>query len=321
MKPFVSIVVPVYNVEKELPRCVDSILHQTFSDWELLLIDDGSSDRSANICDEYNKQNNRIKVFHKQNEGVSETRNLGIEKSEGEWITFIDSDDFITPNFLRLFADTLKQQSFDLFMGDVRQIGLNGSSFVEFRLPDTTCDLKEATISYKLLRSGDLHGKVFHRSLMDNGLRFCKNVKYSEDGIFFYNCLARSKKIYLCSNICYCYKRNPEGLSYKLNSFVSEHEGYEEHKKVLRQIGERINIDYRTLLHLSPIERVMHSAVLELDSTNFLDFCKRHDASDVYFFLRYLKVLRFGDLFSFLYLQKHFHLLYRLLKVYYSMKK
>lgn len=96
----ISVIVPVYNAEKYLHCCIDSILAQTFTNFELLLINDGSKDRSGVICDEYAKKDNRIRVFHKENGGVSSARNLGIEKALGTWISFVDSDDWIEPNML-----------------------------------------------------------------------------------------------------------------------------------------------------------------------------------------------------------------------------
>lgn len=96
----VSVIVPVYNVEYCLSRCIDSILSQTFTDFELLLIDDGSKDNSGNICDEYKFKDDRIRVFHKENGGVSSARNWGIANSYGEHIAFIDSDDWVGENYL-----------------------------------------------------------------------------------------------------------------------------------------------------------------------------------------------------------------------------
>lgn len=89
----VSIIVPVYNVEEYLSECVDSVLNQTYSDIEVILVDDGSTDQSGNICDEYAEMDSRIKVIHKKNEGVSAARNTGIETASGERIIFVDSDD------------------------------------------------------------------------------------------------------------------------------------------------------------------------------------------------------------------------------------
>ena len=98
-KPKISVIVPVYNVEKYLRRCVDSILTQTFTDFEVLLIDDGSTDGSGKICDEYAKKDKRVRVFHKENGGVSSARNLGLDNVRGRYVTFVDADDKISPDY------------------------------------------------------------------------------------------------------------------------------------------------------------------------------------------------------------------------------
>lgn len=98
--PKISIIVPVFNVENYLHRCIDSILVQTFKDFEVLLIDDGSTDKSGKICDEYAFNDNRVKVFHKRNGGVSSARNVGLNNAVGKWVTFCDSDDYVHENFL-----------------------------------------------------------------------------------------------------------------------------------------------------------------------------------------------------------------------------
>lgn len=100
--PQISVIVPVYNVEKYLPQCIDSILKQDFSDFELLLIDDGSKDKSGLICDEYAWQDKRVKVFHRENGGVSSARNLGIDHAQGKYIAFIDSDDYIDVDYFSI---------------------------------------------------------------------------------------------------------------------------------------------------------------------------------------------------------------------------
>ena len=95
----VSVIVPVYKAEKWLHRCVDSILAQTMTDFELLLIDDGSPDKSGEICDEYAAKDNHIRVFHKENGGGSSVRNLGLDNAQGEWISFIDADDWVEKDY------------------------------------------------------------------------------------------------------------------------------------------------------------------------------------------------------------------------------
>ena len=93
--PQISVIVPVYNVEKYLTQCIESILSQTYQEFELLLIDDGSEDNSGSICDHYSNIDSRVHVFHKENGGVSSARNMGIEHAKGEWVCFVDSDDWI----------------------------------------------------------------------------------------------------------------------------------------------------------------------------------------------------------------------------------
>lgn len=100
INPKISIIVPVYNAESYLNRCLDSILSQSFTDWECILIDDGSKDDSGRICDKYAENDYRILAFHKSNGGVSSARNLALEKVHGEWITFVDSDDYVLPSYL-----------------------------------------------------------------------------------------------------------------------------------------------------------------------------------------------------------------------------
>ena len=108
MQEKISIIVPVYNVENYLERCVESILKQTYTNFELLLINDGSTDQSGDLCDQLVSKNGNIKVFHLENAGVSNARNVGIQNSTGEWITFIDSDDFITPDYLETLISAVR---------------------------------------------------------------------------------------------------------------------------------------------------------------------------------------------------------------------
>lgn len=117
----ISVIVPVYNSERTLSRCVESILSQTFSDFELILIDDGSTDSSDTICDNYGMADARVKVFHKKNGGVSSARNVGLGNAKGKWVTFCDSDDYVDCSWLEIFVQygnrdgvELVVQSFDI---------------------------------------------------------------------------------------------------------------------------------------------------------------------------------------------------------------
>ena len=110
----VSIIVPVYNVEKYLEQCINSIINQTYKNIEIILIDDGSTDNSGIICDEYAKKDNRIKVIHKDNEGISATRNRGIDESSGKYISFVDSDDYIEKNMIEILYKDIEKENADI---------------------------------------------------------------------------------------------------------------------------------------------------------------------------------------------------------------
>ena len=112
----ITVIVPIYNVEKYLKRCIESILNQTFKDFELLLLNDGSTDSSGKICDIYASKDNRIVVRHKKNQGVSTTRNLGIDIAKGEYITFIDSDDWIEKDYLEKMYSKIKEMNVPLLI-------------------------------------------------------------------------------------------------------------------------------------------------------------------------------------------------------------
>ena len=114
MTPLISVIVPIYKVEKYLDRCVESIVNQTFSDIEIILVDDGSPDNCGKMCDEWAKKDARIKAFHKENGGLSDARNFGIEHSTAEFLIFIDSDDFIEPQMLEVLYGLITEHGADV---------------------------------------------------------------------------------------------------------------------------------------------------------------------------------------------------------------
>ena len=111
MNKLVSVIVPVYNVEKYLERCINSIIQQSYNNLEIILIDDGSTDASGKICDEYKEKDDRIIVIHKENGGLSDARNAGIKIFTGEYVTFIDSDDYVSKNMVSNMLDILEKSS------------------------------------------------------------------------------------------------------------------------------------------------------------------------------------------------------------------
>jgi glycosyltransferase involved in cell wall biosynthesis len=126
MKPIISIVVPIYKVEDYIDKCINSLINQTYKNIEIILVDDGSPDRCPEICDNYAKEDNRIKVFHKKNGGLSDARNAGLKLAEGKYILFVDSDDYIELDTCKRFIDIIGNNKPDIVVGNARRIE-NGS--------------------------------------------------------------------------------------------------------------------------------------------------------------------------------------------------
>ena len=122
MEDLISVVVPIYNVENYIKKCVDSILSQTYKNLEIILVDDGSPDNCPQICDEYAQKDNRIKVIHKENGGLSDARNAGIDISKGKFITFIDSDDYIEKDYVEVLYNSIKENASDMAIGSHKAI-------------------------------------------------------------------------------------------------------------------------------------------------------------------------------------------------------
>lgn len=120
--PLVSVIVPVYNVEKYLPRCLDSLVNQTYENLELLLVDDGSADSSGEICDAYAAKDNRIRVFHIPNGGVSNARNLALDNMTGDYVTFVDSDDWLDDNWIKIAIDSVIKKEAELFLSNIVRV-------------------------------------------------------------------------------------------------------------------------------------------------------------------------------------------------------
>ena len=121
-----SVIIPVYNVERYLRKCLDSILIQSFKDFEVILVDDGSKDKSGTICDEYATKDERISVLHKENGGVSSARNAGIDKASGEWILFVDADDVVPQDTFLYYANSIASNDIEMILGSYVECDENG---------------------------------------------------------------------------------------------------------------------------------------------------------------------------------------------------
>lgn len=211
-KPKISVLIPVYNSEKYIKRCIKSVLSQTFLDFELLLIDDGSSDSSGDICDTFAEQDERIKVYHKQNEGISATREFCITHAQGDYIQFIDSDDWVEPDMLHEMYNKAKECDSDI-------VGCNFiQEFGDYEIPTTAIyNSKE-----DFLRSviGDYWGVLWklmiRRELFTRyNIHFPNGIDGGEDYFVVVSLLLKSKKVSFVDFYPYHYIRNNN------NSFIS----------------------------------------------------------------------------------------------------
>lgn len=223
-----SIIVPVYNVEKYLSQCIDSILAQTFKDFELLLVDDGSSDSSPLICDEYAAKDNRIKVFHKNNGGVSSARNLGIEHSIGKWLYFVDADDELTTDCLGTFFSCINQGDYDMVMAGNKRLDKEGK-LLDPIPPEVSYEISTDEALWLMYERKFFYSetylwdKVFRReTIISSKLSFNTNLPIKEDCLFIVQLLCcSSKSVYYTTHIVYSYKRNDESVMSKLRAQYS----------------------------------------------------------------------------------------------------
>lgn len=204
----ISIIVPVYKVEKYIAECIESILAQTFTDFELILVDDGSIDKSSEICDQFAEMDSRVKVFHKTNGGVSSARNYGIEHASGEWLCFVDGDDIIQTTYLEDFE--LDKADADIYMqGYVKVKGeeiISRHSFINCRNKNFYAVL---AYSEENFINNSPCFKLFKKSIINaNNIRFDTNTSYGEDHLFSLLYILYAHSIHFSLSEGYIYRIN-----------------------------------------------------------------------------------------------------------------
>ena len=205
----VSIIIPVFNVEDYLPECLDSVLVQTHSDIEVILVDDGSSDSSGNICDNYSLKDSRIRVIHKDNSGAADARNAGIDISSGSYIAFIDSDDRADPDYIEYLLGLCTDSGADLSCCSHRVLSKGKESLYRFRknepgLYSGNHEVMRAFMSTRLL-SASVWGKLFRRELFAD-VRFPEGSTFYEDDATLYRLAAAADSAVLGPEPKYLYQ-------------------------------------------------------------------------------------------------------------------
>lgn len=212
----ISIIIPVYNASERLPKMLDCVLTQEYTDYEVVLVDDGSTDRSGIVCEEYAAKDHRFKVIHQHQKGAAEARNHGLEKASGELITFLDADDEIPENYLMVLSQTLMETKADITVCDVSIIE-NGNEYFRFTLkPD--CLSKTEAMNHLLTRKNINSGpcaKLFRKEVID-GLAFPELDAY-EDIVFVRNAFDRAAYISTTDKTEYRYISNKNGIMSQFN--------------------------------------------------------------------------------------------------------
>ena len=203
----ISVIIPVYNIEKYLPKCLSSIENQkNFTNLEIILIDDGSNDSSGSICDKFLKKYNNVKVIHKENGGVSSARNVGIENATGDYISFVDGDDFLDTNHFDEILEDIKKTNSDLIIHDYYVEFEN--SFYKYRKNKIQKEFKKEESIKELLSGGvignNLFDKAFKKSKIGN-VRFDSEIRIGEDLLFIYQFLENIDKVSARSIATYHY--------------------------------------------------------------------------------------------------------------------
>ena len=219
--PKISVIVPVYNVEQYLPKCIESILKQTFSNFELLLIDDGTPDHSGAICDRYAQTDNRVRVFHKENGGVSSARNLGLKEAKGEWVIFVDSDDWIEHKSFEILSSFFLENSLDFIQFGYKRIASKDNSEILYNKTFSIITNKEDYFSSNSFSHAICGNLMKHEIITKYNISFTDGIKYCEDQEFVLKYLLVSKKFIVLPDILYNYYNHINSASAAITTFSS----------------------------------------------------------------------------------------------------
>ena len=218
MEPKVSIIVPVYNAQEYLKRCVDSILSQDYRDFELLLMDDGSKDASGEICDAYAQQDGRVRVVHKENSGVSDTRNQALELARGTFLQFLDSDDWIVPEATRLLVRSMEEYNCDMVISDFYRV--SGERLAQKGdIEEDKVMSRQEFASYMIENPADFYygvlwNKMYRRSIIEEyHIRMDTSISWCEDFLFNLEYILHANVFYALQAPVYYYVKTKGSLA------------------------------------------------------------------------------------------------------------
>ena len=251
-----SVIVPVYNVQKYLDQCVESILKQTYTDFEVILVNDGSTDNSGKMCDDWAQKDDRIKVVHQKNQGLSGARNTGIDTSEGEYLVFVDSDDLIAENMFSTLMPMMTDENLDAVWCTFNRFyndDVNDSRACQ--IMDMLCEGKEEIIKNMVLpiissdnpqfeTPGTMCGVIYRADVIrKSGLRVAPvQESSSEDNQFNVRFLPLCNRVKWVNLPLYCYRKNMASLSNNIKDYTVP--SYKNFERQLLEMAKGWNVDY-----------------------------------------------------------------------------
>jgi len=297
----VSVIIPVYNVENYLKKTIECVFNQTYQNFELLLIDDGSKDSSGAICDEAAAKSEKVRVFHNENQGPAKTRNFGIEQAEGEYIAFVDSDDLITKDYLESMITCFEYPEVDLILcGYERFDSATNKTTSTHLVGDWSCSLfmsnrelaRLFTVPKTSLNGVSIWAKLYKRDIiMDNNIRFPENVDYEEDCCFNVLYYRHVRKSVAVNRSMYRYRQLGNSLSkvYKESTYRNLVNGYNERMKFIKefpnpkQLCDGINTVF-LVVTISNLKKIATSPMTKEEKRkayeNMLEFQEMKDVVD-----------------------------------------
>ena len=281
MKPLLSVIVPVYNVEKYLKRCLESILVQSWNDYEIILVDDGSTDSSAQICDLYAEKYEMIRVIHKENKGLSDTRNRGIEEASGEYVYFPDSDDWLEPNTFSELSDVIEELTYDIISFNREFVTSEEDKLISAKSRIQKLSGKQALL--EMLKQSDVTGfandKIYRKKLfLDNDIEFPVG-KYYEDLGTNYKLFLKATKVYVTNQKYYHYLiKNPDSITQSWNEqklqdmFGFYREIY--YSPLIREKFEELEIEILQAFYINGLIHILSSLYKSNISAQYSDIEK-----------------------------------------------
>lgn len=211
----ISVIIPIYNTEKYLEECIISVLQQTYSDLEVILVDDGSTDESYSICSRYALKDNRIQVIRQENQGISAARNAGVKASRGEYVFFLDSDDYLEEDALRVLLDLIENSDADLGVASIRHVDMRGEEIAKECFQDEKSLLDDRSF-WKVVYSKTMGVTVWSKLYKSEMVKRCEFPvgKINEDECYINDIMSKVQKIACTADIVLNYRRREESITH-----------------------------------------------------------------------------------------------------------